>query len=234
MIEQLLKAKHNQQSKDINGARADALAQIERASNWVPTHKRDNNTVAYEPVIPDSWVRHNQNLREKSRAKIERAVVDIVQQRRSFSVRDLANSAGVCEKTLYKHKDLWAAQYETLRFMATVGHEYNAVEDRGASVSGDAVLREFADLFDVADEAGVVEEAGPSVCSARDQLSIDWLGSGAVAQEDRHLVAVLVLYRNLLTQTRSQEKRRWLGGQIELVKGRLALSRLVGVKARSG
>ena len=107
VIEQLLKAKHNQQSKDINGARADALAQIERASNWVPTHKRDNNTVAYEPVIPDSWVRHNQNLREKSRAKIERAVVDIVQHRRSFSVRDLANSAGVCEKTLYKHKDLW-------------------------------------------------------------------------------------------------------------------------------
>ena len=86
------------------------------------------------------------------------------------------------------------------------------MEDRGASVSGDAVLREFADLFDVADEAGVVEEAGPSVCSERDQLSIDWLGSGAVAQEDRHLVAVLVLYRNLLTQTQQS-------GEASLVRG---------------
>ena len=127
-IEQILADKHHGHSEDINRSRPDAISQVFRAANWVPPHRRAQQSKPYSPQVPIAWVRHNANLKIDSRAKIKGAVDEFVASGKPFSVRDLRDAAGCCEKTLYKHQDLWRAAKEELssgRF-ASVGHQYNA------------------------------------------------------------------------------------------------------------
>ena len=127
-IEQILQDQHHGYSEDINRGRGDAMTQVSRAAHWVPPHRRGQENVPYKPVQPIAWVRHNANLKVDTREKIKQAVAALLALGKRFSIRDLRDKAGCCEKTLYKHQDLWRDAYNRLlddRF-ASVGHEYNA------------------------------------------------------------------------------------------------------------
>ena len=60
-IEEFLSHRHNGYSEEINQGQADSFAQVERAANWVPAHRKGRETVKYKPARPISWVRENAN-----------------------------------------------------------------------------------------------------------------------------------------------------------------------------
>ena len=99
-----------------------------------------------------------------------------------FSTRDLAVKSGVSTRTIAKYPQLWKHTMETVhtdRF-ATDLHEYNAVNDRGASVSWSA---EFGALFAATAFEAISESAAFVSADSREQIPIDWLGSGESIQE---------------------------------------------------
>ncbi len=132
VIEEILKTRHHGQSQDISAGRSDSFKQIERASAWVPPHKRGKSLVKYEAKIPASWARNNSNRATLARRKIQAAVEDFQEAEQTFSVRDLALKSGVSHQTLYKHQELWKevqaqAQHATeCEDLETVTHKYNA------------------------------------------------------------------------------------------------------------
>ncbi len=131
VIEEILKTRHHGQSDDISLGRSDSFKQIERASAWVPPHKRGKGLVKYEAKIPASWARNNSNRASLARRKIQAAVEDFQEDGLTFSVRDLALKSGVSHQTLYRHQDLWkTAQVKAQNAtkcddLETVTHKYN-------------------------------------------------------------------------------------------------------------
>lgn len=130
LIDEVLKTKHHGQSKDIAAGRTDAIQQIERAANWLPPHRRGQTAQKYEPVVPISWVRNNENRASQARRKIIAAVEDFREAQMPFSSRDLSLKCGVSSRTLSKYPELWKPAMEELRSgrLETALHEYNAVE----------------------------------------------------------------------------------------------------------
>lgn len=132
VIEEILKTRHHGQSDDISSGRSDSFKQIERASAWVPLHKRGKTLAKYEAKIPASWAKNNSNRATLARRKIQAAVEDFQEAGQTFSVRDLALKSGVSHQTLYRHQDLWkTAQAIALNAtesddLETVTHKYNA------------------------------------------------------------------------------------------------------------
>ncbi|HEY9758793.1 MAG TPA: hypothetical protein V6C97_26735 [Oculatellaceae cyanobacterium] len=139
-ITEFLKAQHNGQSDEINRGRADAFAQIERAANWVPPHKEGSETVKYAPERPISWIRANANSKADARKRIAEALECLKKRGRSFTTVELQEGADCARDTLYKHQDLWRAEYERLLgyqdladgFFASCPGEYNCVEGGGS------------------------------------------------------------------------------------------------------
>lgn len=129
-VTEFLEARHNGQSDDINRGRADAMAQVDRAANWRPPHKRDVEPVRYSATRPISWIRENQNRKSDARKRITEAVDGLKKLRRTFTTVELQQAAECSRTTLYKHADLWRRDYEDLAdgFFETCTHEYNAVE----------------------------------------------------------------------------------------------------------
>jgi hypothetical protein len=129
LITEILNNKHNNNSDDINKGRADALAQIERAANWVPPHKRGADLQPYAPKVPIAWSRNSANLKSDARARIKAAVDELASAGRPFSLRDLEELAKTHHTTLKKHQDLWRDTYESLQNdrLASASGEYNAV-----------------------------------------------------------------------------------------------------------
>jgi len=128
VIEEVLQTRHHGQSKDISSGRSDSIKQIERASVWVPPHRRGKELVKYEAKIPISWARNNAKRASLARKKILAAVEDFQEGNQQFSVRDLALKCGVSPRTLYKHQDLWkqAQEHQQTSSLTTVIHKYNA------------------------------------------------------------------------------------------------------------
>ena len=136
-IEEFLRVRHNGQSDEINEDRADAFAQVERSTHWVPAHKKGEDRVKYSPRRPVSWIRENANRKSDARARIASAVEGFTRFRRSFTTVDLQKAAGCSRDTLYRHKDLWRKDYEDLAsgFFAICTDEYNVVEGAACSES---------------------------------------------------------------------------------------------------
>ncbi len=128
-IRELLSARHNGQSADINRGRADAMAQVERAANWRPAHKKDTDTLKYAPERPISWIRENANRKTGARKRIADALKGVKKLRRSFTTVELQQAAGCSRETLYNHADIWRQDYEDLAegFFAICTDEYNVV-----------------------------------------------------------------------------------------------------------
>jgi hypothetical protein len=134
-IERILLSKHNDQSKDLTAGRGDALTQVERASHWVPPHKRGQELQRYESKVPIAWIRNNANRKLAARKKITEAVEAFVRLQKQFSIRDLKEQSGCSGTTLYNNQDLWRSKQEQLRTtdFASVPHEYNAGVGAAAS-----------------------------------------------------------------------------------------------------
>jgi hypothetical protein len=136
-IREFLDARHNGQSEDINRGRADAIAQVDRATNWLPAHRKGVEPKKYTPTRPISWVRENANRKSDARKRIKEAVDDLKKLNRSFTTVELQRAAGCARDTLYKHADLWRSDYEDLAegFFAICPDEYNAVVEAASCES---------------------------------------------------------------------------------------------------
>lgn len=130
LIQEILKAKHNGKSKDISSGREEAKKQIERATSWLPLHRRNAQTERYESEVPISWVRNNANRALRAQKLICAAVEDFRESNMQFSTRDLAIKSGVSTRTIAKYPHLWKPAMEELRRGCLTGdlHEYNAGE----------------------------------------------------------------------------------------------------------
>ena len=128
-IESILAAKNHGHSRDLNRGRADAVVQIDRATKWLPAHKRSDELRRYKKTVPIAWVRHNGNLKAKSIERIKEATAHFVEQAKPFTVKELQERSGVKSlRTLYVHKALWHTIYEQLKTLPSdITHEYNAV-----------------------------------------------------------------------------------------------------------
>lgn len=130
---EFLSARHNGQSKDINRGRADAIAQVERAANWKPAHRKHSQSTKYRTERPIAWIRANANRKSDARRRIADAVATF--KGRKFLTTELQEAAGCSRSTLYKHEDVWRAHYEDLAegFFATCSGEYNGVVGGGSA-----------------------------------------------------------------------------------------------------
>jgi hypothetical protein len=136
-IKEYLEARHNGYSSDINRGRTDATAQVDRATNWRPAHKKSVEPKRYSAVRPISWVRENANRKSDARKRIQDALAGIKKLQRSFTTVELQKAAKCSRETLYAHQDLWRADYEDLAagFFAICTDEYNAVVEAACSES---------------------------------------------------------------------------------------------------
>ncbi|HEY9681897.1 MAG TPA: hypothetical protein V6C86_09985 [Oculatellaceae cyanobacterium] len=136
-IREFLDARHNGHSEDLNKGRADAIAQVDRATSWLPSHKKTDEPIKYSPVVPISWIRENANRKSNARQRIADALDRLKKLNRSFTTVELQESAGCARKTLYNHEDIWRQDYEDLAagFFETCLHEYNAVVEAACSAS---------------------------------------------------------------------------------------------------
>jgi len=134
-IEEYLKARNNGQSYDINRGRADAFAQVERAANWRPAHKKGDEPQKYSPVVPISWVRENANRKADARKRISNALDGLKERQEKFTTEELRKEAKCSKETLYNHKDIWHKDYEDLAegFFAASTDEYNDVVGAGST-----------------------------------------------------------------------------------------------------
>ncbi len=136
-IKEYLDARHNGYSMDINRGRADATAQVDRATNWRPAHKKSVEPKRYSAARPISWVRENANRKTDARKRIAEALDGIKKLQRSFTTVELQKAAKCSRETLYNHQDIWRADYEDLAsgFFAMCTDEYNAVVEAACSES---------------------------------------------------------------------------------------------------
>ena len=145
-IEEFLRARNNGQSHEINRGRADAFAQVERAANWRPAHKKSDEPVKYSPVVPISWVRENANRKADARKRITDALDSLQQRQGTFTTEELRKAAKCSKETLYNHEDIWRAEYARRRgiakndyldlaegFFAISTDEYNDVVGAGST-----------------------------------------------------------------------------------------------------
>ncbi len=131
VIEQILNAKHNDYSDDINNGRADAFVQIERATHWLPAPRRDREARPYKMEVPPAWPLANAKRKLDARQRIICALNQIAGPGKTFTLRQLRRQAKCSMDTIYKHKDLWQHDYEDLASdsFANDPGEYNAVVD---------------------------------------------------------------------------------------------------------
>ncbi len=134
-IREFLKARHNGQSKEINGGRGDAFAQVERAAHWLPPDRKGTEPAKYRAQRPVAWVRENANRKTAARKRIAEALDGLKNLGRSFTTVQLQQAAGCSRRTLYDHADIWRKDYEDLAegFFAICTDEYNGVEGAGCS-----------------------------------------------------------------------------------------------------
>jgi hypothetical protein len=242
VMEQLLNDKHNGQSKDISEGRQDALAQVTRAANWVPPHKRGQELEPYQSNVPVSWVRNRVNLKLDARKRIEKAVAQFTTNGTAFSLRDLKEASGCSTDTLYKHKDLWAAAQKQLRDrLATDPGEYNAgvgaapQESQPPAPSNTEIcapgrlaarrivfeIKARAEREAKAREREMAQKREDSTSQWRQRI-IEWLPRDLATCQTKELVTVLVFYRSMLMRSPDEEQQQWLVSRIDTIKGALA------------
>lgn len=115
VITQVLTTKHNGLSKEIIQGRAEAFADISRAVNWVPAHRRGQTEVAVVAKTNAGLKIRNKlaNIKRanNARKKIQEALATMLEQGLPIMVNELQREAGVSKQTLYKHQDIWRKQY---------------------------------------------------------------------------------------------------------------------------
>ena len=110
---------------------------MDRATSWLPSHKKNDEPIKYSPTQPISWIRENANRKSGARKRIQGALDDLKNRQRPFTATELRAVAGCSWETLYKHGDIWRQDYEDLAagFFAITTDEYNAVVEAACSES---------------------------------------------------------------------------------------------------
>ncbi|MBZ0188622.1 MAG: hypothetical protein K8F91_20420 [Candidatus Obscuribacterales bacterium] len=147
-LDEFLRVRNNGQSHDINRGRADAFAQVERAAQWRPPHKKADQPQKYSPVVPITWVRGNAKRQTDARRRISNALEGLKEREGSFTTEELRKAARCSRETIYKHEDIWRAEYDRRRaiaaneyqdlaegFFASCTGEYNDVVGAASSES---------------------------------------------------------------------------------------------------
>lgn len=168
IIHEFLAARHNGHSAELNRGTGDALAQIDRATNWRPQHKKNAAPVAPSTEVPIAWRLENAKRQSGARTRIATALATIKESQNSFTTVELQQAAGCSRQTLYKHSDIWRSDYYLLAedFFATCTDEYNVVEEFSVLLSSTG---EAATQFLLASE----DIPSPSVCLNATFRSID-------------------------------------------------------------
>jgi len=143
IVHELLSAKHNGYSKQLERGQADAVANIRRQANWRPPSKRAQAANVHQPQ-PDAkvdrslvLVRQRANAKRSRSAcqKITQAVNSLLEKGIQLSLSSIHIESGVAVSTIRRHPDLWKAhqerQYQDL--FAALSGEYNAVVQGGDS-----------------------------------------------------------------------------------------------------
>jgi hypothetical protein len=129
VLEEILRLKHNGNSKDIAAGRAEIHKHIQRATTWTPPARREDAATKYEASVPVSWVLNNQKRSNQARQRIAAAVKELRQLGTPFSMRELRLTAHCSSTTLYKHEELWRPAQSELsnECLTSDPHVFNAV-----------------------------------------------------------------------------------------------------------
>lgn len=146
IVHELLSARHNGYSKQLERGQADVVANIRRQAKWRPPSKRaeaatkqqDQAAVKVDPSIALVRQRANAKRSRGARQKITLAVNALLERGEQLSIRAIEKEAKVDQKTVIKHSDIWKTlqvrQYEDRKDrFASAGREYNAVVQGGDS-----------------------------------------------------------------------------------------------------
>ncbi len=242
-IHEFLEARNNGQSEDINRGRADAFAQVARAANWRPAHKKGTEPVKYAPERPISWIRENANRMTGARKRITDALDGLKERERSFTTVELQAAAKCSWETLYKHKDIWRKDYEDLAegFFAISTDEYNVVVGGGSTQTsplttpleqdmppGRLAARRIAYEISMRTDREHQQKQKAAVGS-QEASETKWLGdvtrltenepSTLTIQELKALLTVLVAY---LAMAPNHECQTFIQGHINQIKSQLS------------
>jgi hypothetical protein len=243
-IERILALKNHGQSKDISRGRADAMAQISRAANWRPVHKRGVEIVPYKRQVPIAWVRHNGNLKADAITRIKNALKVFVEASEVFTAEELARRAECSKSTLYKHKQLWKSlQQELYRNRLTVrSDEYNAVEGAGCSQTGAPAKEILPNMppgrlaarriaFELARSLKQNDqEQSKDMQSLSNRYTQSWKEEfarnlPATAADGRELKAALPILLALVCRAPDYEHQIWLQKELQIIREKLQAMR---------
>ncbi len=225
-LTEFLSHHHNGQSKDINRGRTDAIAQVHRAANWRPAHKKQSEPERYRPQRPISWIRENVNRKSRARKRITEALAGIKKFHRAFTTVELQQAAACSRETLYKHADIWRKDYEDLAdgFFAICTDEYNVVVGAGSSETEPPstslqlnmplerlAARQIASELAMRNQRGV-KRARKAIQKALDASEKDWqdkvraLAKAAAVEPDfKKLKAFIVMLVSYLSTAPNEE-----------------------------
>lgn len=143
IVHELLSAKHNGYSKQLERGQADAVANIRRQANWRPPSKRAEaaNVHQHQPGTKVDrslvLVRQRANAKRSRSAcqKITQAVNSLLEKGIQLSLSSIHMESGVAVSTIRRHPDLWKVQQERQYqdLFAALSGEYNAVVQGGDS-----------------------------------------------------------------------------------------------------
>jgi len=246
-LTEFLSARHNGQSKDINRGRADALAQVERAANWKPAHRKHEQAAKYRTERPIAWIRANANRKSDARRRIAEALQ--VFKGRKFLTTELQEAANCSRQTLYKHQDLWRARYEDIAedFFASCTGEYNVVVGGGSAKTappstsnsenmppGRLAARRIAYELSMR-EARQQKQAKKASVRSLEAAESDWLAkvnqvSSESAETPEKLKAVLVVLLAYLAMAPNEEGQRFVQARIAAIRSSLQEAECQGLK----
>lgn len=242
-IREFLLTRHHDQSKDISAGKADALAQVERAANWRPAHKKTTESQKFRPSRPTAWIRENVNRKRDARKRISEALNGIKELKRSFTTVELQEAAGCSRETLYKHDDIWRQDYEDLAagLFAICTDEYNGVVGAGSAETKPHTISLEPDVPPgllaarrIAYEISMrhirqVKADRKAAIRSQEASESDWLGNVTrVTEKDPstltipELKALLVVLIGHLAMAPTEEAQRFVQDYISTIKNCLA------------
>jgi hypothetical protein len=75
---------------------------VDRATSWLPAHKKGEEPEKYSPTQPISWIRENANRKSGARKRIQEALDGLKKFNRSFTTVELQEAAECARDTLYR------------------------------------------------------------------------------------------------------------------------------------
>lgn len=190
VLTQIIFGKHNGLSKEINDGRSDVIADINRATHWLPQHMRGSDKIRQKRSSASVNIQHklaNIKRANQARAKIKQAVDKRLAENLPIRVSDLQKDAGVSKPTLYKHQDLWRKFYDQQHLAGSLG----VISEGGGGVTplnpAQQPNTEFEKPLEFLAARQIASEIRARVERARKVLEKQKMISGVTEEEKWHL-----------------------------------------------